>query len=349
MSHYLPLLPPAPRDLIGLPNFDTEIPEIPPQTTIRSRTGRPRPIKLNRPDEAFQLSGRTVVERTDNTGMHAINSNPEIRCPDVTFNRGLNVQVEESLKNNNSAKVSPPIGILGTSILNLSANALAVVPMLVYAYYTSKDEHQFVIDVHVEAEEHPRLITFSLKVAGKATLIQTLRIEARKPIEFVKNEHETGSSSLTPDSFFNERPLLSTSEGVPYFPVIDKMIKMNTYKRQEFHTQLNILIDDPGASEVQMVSIPFSNFEKFNVVSGDLHSHKNEAKDDLPPGHFVKLKDSKWKTLQKSNIVITEPYSDAKEHRTQPFTLNFTDGYGKPVEMELKVTQIPHSYMKFCP
>lgn len=340
-------------------------------TSGGARNGRQRPINLNNPVASDRAPGRPIPEirrpnvdiishpsdnlaagRVHDAGTNVLNPPqttvqppaPTPAPPSPSIQDKLNDMAKKVIQDNKSPNTIKPLSLFGISIASLPKALLSALPLLIYNYYNSVEKHLFNTYVKVSlADESPKQLTLALGMKGKTTLIKTIKIQPGKPAEFVQPTSGFWGVSQQPDSYFNPTSFLSSPENVPYFPVLEKIINWHSYRRQEFRTQVNVIIDDPGAEDLRngpkLQTYNFSKFESVNVIRLDPRFHSNKLQGDLAGGSFIDFRDSSWTTSWKKIIKLAKPFTNAIEHRRQTTLLPFEDGFGKDLGMHLTVTQ----------
>lgn len=189
---------------------------------------------------------------------------------------------------------------------------VAFISFMFWLIVTSKEKILQNVDLEIMATQHPKAYRIGWGIKGGTEHTITIEVQKGKPVLFL-HQKELDITTEKFQTIFKPKKTVSNTLG-PF-----------QWKRQEPHTQLYIIIHDPGNAALQngpiAHHIKLGEFEAFNIIH--LDPEKNKPEDiayDVTPAES-----SDWTKLKKVHLQMADPLSDKPEHSCQNYTLPFDD------------------------
>lgn len=221
----------------------------------------------------------------------------------------------------------PPLPAYVTVLKDLYKGALAALPLLLLALYSSKEELLQNVNVNIQASVTPKVYQIGLGTENDTEFSLAFEVESGKPIRFLHNR-DAEMSTATPEPIFLPKNNLAVSLLGP--------LKHLIWKREEPYTNCNIVIEDkgnPALKEAPLTTyIKASEREGFYLVHVDPKVTSNIAS---ASDFVIKADGSQWASFKALNVTVSDPLTPNEEHRRQVIPLPFTE----TVRQYLSITQ----------
>lgn len=240
--------------------------------------------------------------------------------PDSPLNPGIEVPVPK-----NPTATDNLFGALTSAVTKIKG-LWPLIPPFLYALINSKEIHLQNINVEITATTKKKIYQIEFGKFNGEGVSLAIEVVAGRPIQFLHDKNLAGRI----DNFIN-----------PIFPTTS--IFSRIWKRQEWHTECIIKVNDPGnyllKNKQVMQFFPLSDNEGFKIIQKDPTIIKNPFGPDYTEyDYYEDAENSEYSSFSHMTVKLEEPMAPWENKRTDLFPLPFGDE-NKPQDYYLEITQ----------